>query len=286
MYGGRFVGDVDQKVRWDTLARGIGCCGQHAHISTEVGIIFVSNRDILLFDGSAPRSIADKVRKWFFGQLSPTQRANIWITHDELDRCIYIWYPPTGSTYPTTALAYNYHSQKWGVLSSISNTGTTVSYIRCPVRGANYTDYAAVGGMISLNFISANVVFGTASGAGRLLNFSRSNTVATRSGAPAMTTGFVGQPDQDSRLDGFYIVPENDAWLLTPASATVTTWGESFYSAIPPAKLTTATIDDRFNPRFTTEGRFHKIAITWASANVNNTEIRSIVPRGYAGGKR
>ena len=44
-------GDVDEKVRWDTLARGIGCCGQHAHISCELGIIFVSNRDILLYDG-------------------------------------------------------------------------------------------------------------------------------------------------------------------------------------------------------------------------------------------
>lgn len=287
MYGGRFVGDIDEKVRWDTLARGIGCCGQHAHISTEVGIIFVTNRDIMLFDGSAPRSIADKVRRWFFGQLSSTQRANIWITHDEVDRCIYIWYPPSGSTYPTKALVYNYHLSKWGVLSSISTSTTTYSYVRCPVRGANYTDYLAVGGMTSnTNLLSANVVFVSASSAGKLVNFSRKNNTAIRSGAPSMTTGYIGQPDRDTRLDGLYIVPETDNWALTPSSATVTTWGESLVQTIPPAFTTSATMDDRYNPRFTAEGRFHRVAINWASATGQDTEIRSIVPRTYSGGNR
>lgn len=289
MYGGRFVGDVDEKIRWDSLARGVGCCGQHAHISTEIGIIFVSNRDILLFDGSSPRSIADKVRKWFFGQLDPTQRANIWITHDEIDRCIYIWYPPSGSTYPTAALAYNYHSGKWGRLSSISSTANTFSYVRCPVRGANYTDYIAVGGMNSAaNTLSANAVFATnaSSSAGRLVNFSRNNTLVSRSGAPAMTSGYLGQADRDSRFDGLYIVPETDNWALAPASATATTWGPSLYQGIPPAFFTPAAIDGNYNINLNAEGRFHRIAITWTSGSGNNTEIRSFVPRVYVGGNR
>ena len=286
MYGGRFIGDVDEKVRWDTLARGIGCCGQHAHISCELGIIFVSNRDILLYDGSAPRSIADKVRKWFFGQLSSTQRSQIYITHDEIDRCIYIWYPPSGSTYPTAALVYNYRSSKWGKLSSISNTGTTYSYIRCPVRGANYTDYQAVGGMNAFTGLNANVVFGTTSSTGRLLNFPRGNTTSARSGAPSMQSGYLGQADQDSRFDKLYIVPETDQWDLAPASATATTWKSSLYQAIPPAFTTTAGIDEDYNLTIGCEGRFHRVAITWTSGSVHNTEIRSFVPRIYLGGTR
>jgi hypothetical protein len=278
MYGGRFVGDIDEKVRWDTIDR-VGCVGQHAHISTENGLIFVSNRDILLFDGSAPRSIADKVRRAFFQQINPAQRANIWITHDEVDRIIYIWYPVvnSGQNYPTRALAYNYHTGKWGSFNSISSAFVTYDYVRCPVRGANYTDYITVGsGIISTNSkLSVNAVFASASSTGKLVNYPRSSG-ATRSGTPSMTTAFMGQPNKDSRLTRLYLVADGNTGNAHPTSASVTTYNSAF--DLTTAVTKTWAVSGRDTVDGLSDGRFHQATISWPAANATNTEIAAMVP--------
>lgn len=288
MYGGRFVGDPDEKVRWDTLARGVGCVGQQAHISVEPGIIFVSNRDILLFDGDGVHSIADKVRRSFIASLSPTNKSNIVITHDETDRIIYIWFPLTNDTYPTSALAYNYKNGKWGTLKSISGSAS-YTYIRCRVQSSlgggsvNYPDYTAVGGTTTNASASANVVWAHSSSGGRLVNYSRTpGGSGTRSGSPAMTSAIWGQQDKDSNLSRIYFVPDSLSSTVTPSSVSVITMNSTML--VTGSK--TAGTDDDGNAVLNTMGRFHYASVTWGSGLGTDVTLRSIVPQFLGDGGR
>ena len=284
MYVGVFTGGAggaaDPKIRWDFAPGGksIGCVGQDAHVETDVGIFFVSNRDIMLYDGGRPRSIARKVRKTFFASL--VHRENIFLTHNEIERCIYIWYASSG-TYPNKALIYNYETDKWGSLNTLSNaTNLAMSYARCPVRDANYTDYTAVSGIATNSGLECNAVWvSPTNGSGtRLVNYAAS-AAATRNGGPSVTTGYFGNPAQDSTLQRVMVIEETG---LATIPSTFT--GFSYDSSLSNATSFSGTIDTLGHGDIVRQGRFFQCTFAWTSSAAAGQELKDLLPQLVPGG--
>lgn len=277
MYGGLFVGDVDEKIRWQMISPKIGCVGINAFIETELGIIFVSERDVMLFDGSRPRSIADKIRKALITAIN-SNRKNVFLTHDEIERCVYIWYPTGSDTYPTRAIIYNYRTGKWGARTSVTSTTVSTTYLRCPVQNSNYTDMVATGGIATNPFRQANFAWGSGAG-GRLLNFAYQVGSATRPVAPSMSTGYIGRPDQDSTLVRLRIINEN------VGEPVATFAGFSYNSTLNVSKAYTGGIDQDGNGNTNINNRFFRADLTWpTSASVTgDAEIRDLIPEYSSG---
>jgi hypothetical protein len=204
MYAGTYVGnaDPDQDVlRWQLVSGDVGCVGQWAWVSTDVGIVFVSERDIMLFNGSRPVSIADKVRRTFIAAAA-TNRSRIYLTHDEARNHVYVWISPSGQTYNTQAWVWNYRTDQWGRLATLNDsTGYSAGAGRVPVRNANYQDYVALGGTTNTSEI-CNLFFD--SSAHRLVNLA--STSYTASGL--LKTGFFGRADRDTTLHRVHLISD------------------------------------------------------------------------------
>lgn len=281
MYAGVFNagaigGTADAKIRWDFVpgGAGIGCVGQHAHITTDIGLIFVSDRDIFVYDGSRPLSIAKKVRRYFF--RNAVSKSQIFITHNEIERNIYIWFA-ISSTYPTRALVYNYEQDLWGELDDISNQSDTYTYVRAPVRNANYTDYTAVGGIATNTGLECNATWAHASdGSGsRLVNFAASKG-AVRTVQPALTTGIIGRKDRDSRWTKLVILGASNP---TP---TLSTAAGNIYLSVNAAAGSnwTGGVGVDGHAHMVVDARLLDATLTWsANASASSSEIADILPQ-------
>jgi hypothetical protein len=284
MYAGLFAGGaggaLDPKIRWDFVpgGTGIGCVAQHAHIETEIGIIFVSDRDIMVFDGGRPRSItANKVRNRFFKNF--ISRGHCFITHNEIERNIFIWYTNgTSAVYPDRALAYNYETGHWGELSTISTALTAYNYAISPVRGVNYTDYITVGsGIIPNTGLEANVVWFQS---GVLANFAASKQQVPSSG-PQMVTGVWGNPQQDSTWTRILQVGGSNG-TPTISSGILGIYPDSTLSA--QASVIGAVGPDG-HLDVVANGRYMQATINWAVSGTVH-EISDLIPQSTPAGRR
>lgn len=214
MYGAVYAGntDPDQPVlRWQTISTDVGCVAQHAWVATDVGVVFVSERDIMLFSGGKPISIAQKVRKAFFSEAA-AQRSKIFLTHSEAQGQVFIWYAPTGETYCTKAAVWNYRRMgmpgEWGRIHTLNDTDpTNIGAAVCPVRNANYEDLVAIGGLSTNSERIANVIYGE-----KLLANLSSSTLNTDG---LLRTGLIGRPDGDSVLRRVHVMTDGYAALPT-----------------------------------------------------------------------
>lgn len=217
MYGAVYVGntDPDQPVlRWQTISSDVGCVAQHAWVATELGIVFVSERDILLFSGGKPVSIAQKVRKAFFAEAA-SQRSKIFLTHSEAQGQVFIWYASAGQTYCNRAFVWNYRRAgspgEWGRINTLNDTDpVNIGAAVCPVRNANYEDLVTLGFSTNTGRI-ANVFFGE-----KLLANLSSSTLNTDG---LLRTGLIGRPDGDSVLRRVHVL--TDGYSALPTTPTL-----------------------------------------------------------------
>lgn len=110
---------VKQSPWWDfnLISPDYGCMGPKGVVGVEGGLVFVSDRDILFYDGSYPRSIADGVKDEFFADLYTGNDATnlLELQYDERSSVVFfkIVYS-TASAGNTKDWAYNLKSRKWG----------------------------------------------------------------------------------------------------------------------------------------------------------------------------
>lgn len=140
MYRGRFTGDLDQPWVWDFVTTSHGCPSPFGHVETEVGRVWVSDRDILLYDGSPPRSIADNVRQAFLNDIG-TNTSSAFCTLDEANNLVWIWYIAAGSgaSYPNRALFWNWKTGEFGKGDDFG----PITAPTTPVRDARYAAWGS-----------------------------------------------------------------------------------------------------------------------------------------------
>lgn len=247
-YIGERVEEIDQAIHWEKLSDTIGCPAINGWIKTEMGLIFVSQSDILIYDGSKPRSIADARVRRAFNRRVPYYRNRIFLTHDDIEKNVYFWHnsQPQVDAYADSAFVFNYKSGKWGKVDTIQTNGTSYVQARCPLVGAVGTNFYAFGatgpgGSQTLQGNSAgsnHLIIHKSPGSLRACLAYRSTGSSgsaivrdSTSGKPSFTTGYIGQHDVDSTLGRFWVVTESFDFgsgvtptgsNVIPESATVT----------------------------------------------------------------
>lgn len=245
MYLGERVEEIDQTIHWEKVGDFVGCPALNGWIKTELGLIFVSQSDILIYDGSRPRSIADAKVRRAFNRRVPYFRNRIFLTHDDLEKNVYFWHNsfPQVDAYADSAFVFNYKSGKWGKVDTIQTNGTSYVQARCPVVGAVGTNFFAnsLDGTQTGEFNTAGsnhlVIHKSTSSIIGAMGYRATNSggsAVTRdstAGKPSFTTGYIGQHDVDSTLGRFWVVTESFGYNaagvqsgsnVLPESATVT----------------------------------------------------------------
>lgn len=153
MYLVRFVG-TPNKYESKLLDAEIGCIGAEAIIDIGGALIWVSDRDIWLYDGSRPRSITRGLRQSLFGQGGvggnlPFSGSAVNICHDESNGVVYL---TSGNG---TQYCYNYLCDKWGLVSFT---------IEVPLNSTQYLlrkDANIASGLNTASLACAHVAFST-----------------------------------------------------------------------------------------------------------------------------
>ena len=281
MYAGVRVEEIDQAIRWTTINDQVGCVAPYAWTKTELGLVFISERDVLIYDGGKPLSIADKIRRKFFS----TARFNIrrtFVTHDELERNIYFWCSSADGDvrWPTMAFVYNYRSGKWGKLPTIQTLGTAYVAARCPVAGSGLANNS-LGAPVSFDDGTgplegqANLVVMYDADRAYLTNVCHraiggSGMTRHSTGKPSITTGYVGAPDMDSTLSRVLVVPETLG--VDPESGIITTIREDASTTQQAAGISPTGMIDRV-----TVGRYFQANVTWP-ATIEKQTIAAMQP--------
>lgn len=207
MYAGIYAGnsDPDQDViRWQLVSPDVGCVSQFGWVATEKGIVFVSERGIMLFNGNKPFNIDDDVRATFMREAM-TNRSRIFCTLDEGKNLVFIWYSPSGSTGCSAAMVWNYKTGLWGRIATLQD-GTVITFNdpKTPVRNANYRDIVAIGGFATNSTETANLWFDDTND--RLINLASTTYGGSDN---SFRTGFLGFPDRTTSLRRVYLISDS-----------------------------------------------------------------------------
>ncbi len=116
MYVGRFNGS-DIKWSWEVVDSLIGCVGSYATCVTPVGLIFVSNSDIHLFDGNSIKSIGSQLKQWLFKRIDRIAITKTRLTYDSNNNTVHMSYSTNGSTLDETII-YDIETNRWGTFTS------------------------------------------------------------------------------------------------------------------------------------------------------------------------
>lgn len=136
MYAGRFTRDIDKPWNWRLVNSSIGCPSMFGHILTEVGLVFVTERDVMLYDGSPPRSIADDVRKTLFASIG-ANADTVQLSLDETNNTVWIWFTRSGSSVIDTAYFWNWKTGFWGAGNTFGGKAPSST-----VRDASYSAFS------------------------------------------------------------------------------------------------------------------------------------------------
>lgn len=221
-WAGIYAGNTDPSqpvIRWSQISTDVGCVSQFAWIGTEVGVVFVSERGVMLFNGNKPIPIDADIHRTFMADAMGNA-STIFCTMDAGKNLVYIWYTQTGAggTYPLQAYIWNYKVNLWGRTQELADlTGVTVGEYRTPVRNVNYRDIVAIGGLGSNSTETANLFF-SATG-NYLLNLSSSSfTAAAPPGDAYIRSGLLGIPGVDATIRR--IIPSSDAYAVVSRNVT------------------------------------------------------------------
>lgn len=213
MYLGRFVGG-DTIWSWQLLNADVGCVAPDAWVHTDAGIVFVSERDVFLYDGGSIRPIGGAdIRRTLFSGASYDNQSYIKLTYEPAESMVYVFVNISGTTNGCDrAFLWNHQSGKWGNAGRGAGHfgNTTFGYVVTVFRNPNYADLVARG-------------FGTNSAKAAALVIENSFAFATcfsglvylNAEFASITTGVVGKPDVVSTLSR--VIP---TYLGSPPSGT------------------------------------------------------------------
>lgn len=190
MYVGRYVGG-DKKWDWQLLNADIGCVAPDAWVHTDVGIVFVSERDVFLYDGGQVRSIGSgRVRNTFFAVAAQSNSSFIKLTYEPAESLVYVYVSVSGATGCDTAFAWNHTSDKWGLAGAGGRFGnSTFNFIIAVFRNPNNSD------IVSRGFTTANGLAAMVVSSEGTAVIPRSTTYANGE-TSSLSTGLIGEVDK------------------------------------------------------------------------------------------
>ncbi len=195
MYIGRFVGG-DVQWSWQLLSPDVGCVAPDAWVHTDAGIVFVSERDVFLYDGGSLRAIAGAdIRGDFFGSAVSENLSYIKCSYEPVEGLVYIFVNVSGSANGCDrAYTWSHLSGKWGLTGSAGHFGNvTFAYVATVFRNPNYSDQLVRGFASNANRTAAAII----DSAGKVAVFSGVNATF-----PTITGPLVGRNEQLSTLIG------------------------------------------------------------------------------------
>lgn len=97
-------------------------------VETPKGHVFLGNGDVFLHSGGEAVSIAEGiVRNWLQANMDTTNAARSFLVVNPQEKEVWVCFPATGDTDCTTALAWNWESQKWSTPLTLPNLTYGVS---------------------------------------------------------------------------------------------------------------------------------------------------------------
>lgn len=147
MYIGRFVGG-DTEWSWQLLSPDVGCVAPDAWVHTDAGIVFVSERDVFLYDGGSLRAIAGAdIRGLIYAAASADNLAFVKCTYEPVEGLVYIFVNVSGSSNGCDrAFTWSHLSSRWGLTGSAGFFGNvTFSFVLAVMRNPNYADLKSRG---------------------------------------------------------------------------------------------------------------------------------------------
>ena len=99
-----------------TISTNSGLANKEAVTSVDGRHFYISNDDIMIFDGNSVSSLMhNRLRKSFAAQIDPSNVRNSWSAHYATFNEIWFAVPEKGSEYPNMAYVFNYRDGTWGI---------------------------------------------------------------------------------------------------------------------------------------------------------------------------
>lgn len=190
--------------RWQLVPGDVGAVSQEAVVTVLINgspaQIFAGFDGFYIFDGTRPVSIGDPLKNWFNSNSSAQYRYRIQAMHDRANQTVY-FYLPDSSGNLTKCIPYNYRSNRWGYIGSVSPIESALEYLSAGITydtlGTYYATYEDLP-----TTISYDSPFWT-SGAPLPAVFNASHVLQTYSGTPGASGfnfGYTGDNNQFSTL--------------------------------------------------------------------------------------
>lgn len=108
-WAAQYVGGVDNPFLYRQVFTQVGAMSQNCARSFEGRQIVLTNDDVVVHDLNQVQSVLDKRnRNWLFNTINEETRSNSFVVPDFKNREVWICFPTSGATYPTTALIWNW----------------------------------------------------------------------------------------------------------------------------------------------------------------------------------
>lgn len=128
MFLGNYVG-TPSTFQWAEIPGGAGCVGPYAVATIDIGLFFVGPDQLWVYDGARPVPVGEKVRQWFFNNLSATYRDRVRVVFERMKNRVRIFYPNTSSTgNPNACLVFHLITKEFG--QDDQTVETAFSYIQ------------------------------------------------------------------------------------------------------------------------------------------------------------
>jgi hypothetical protein len=129
--------------------QGRGLFNNNCWTNTDSSVYGIDSRDIWVFDGANFNSLGNqRVKEWFFGNLSPTYAHQMFMVNNTQKNQIEIYFPDLDSSgWCNKMLSYRYDLQLW-------NAPKDISYAVMGTEGPRYDSATS-----SFNLASRNVVY-------------------------------------------------------------------------------------------------------------------------------
>lgn len=98
------------------ISKEFGCLAANCVTAFPGGHVGLSQGDVIRFDGSAARSIADdRTRRWLFNNLNAERYERSFVVPNFRRNEVWVCVPQVGSDWPDVALIWNWKDDTWGI---------------------------------------------------------------------------------------------------------------------------------------------------------------------------
>jgi hypothetical protein len=257
--GSTYVGvftDTISKWTWAILDETIGCVGIDAITNTPLGVIWVSNNDINLYDSNRVSSIGAGVKYWFQRNINSAFIHKTSVVYDSTNKNVIISFCSKSSSGELDkSLVFRIEDGRWGIMgegsfpSSVTAAvifehvlgDTTIDDVSTPIDSLTET-------FDSLAFKGGQKVLGA---------FSTDGNLYTLTGLPSASWFMLNVNGQSNRYLNIHAV--TPIWLTKPT----TSYAKLFYSDFPGPDMLSAGQANQFLGRynFHKRARYHQITI-------------------------